>query len=422
MTRFIAPLRFRPLWMLPILLVHGCSLFAASGADGQYDDQPPADLQAALQQRVIELENSIRDGEFGLVDEVLVQYAGEQVFHLKHDHRYSSIAGASAVLDGPYKYDHGAYSYADSRWHPYYQGSDLHSMQSVTKSVVSLLVGIAETRRDLPYVSEAKLVDHISRRYSVNQSDEYIGQVTVEHILQMRMNLEWNEAPPFDETNNVVALEWIADDWVQYVLGQQMSGEPGIIYQYNGGATQLLGGVLEHATGMNVEQYAKLHLFEPMGISEFYWKTTPDGMNDLQGGLYLRAVDLAKFCKLMSNGGDWNGAQILSSDFVRRALIPWSDLRAGNELPSGRQHPVGYGYKWWIDAQSANEKVYSMRGYGGQRMICFPQKELTIVILGWNVADIDRPDLVMDYNLVSDSIQTRVVDDIYPLIKKIHNR
>ena len=93
------------------------------------------------------------------------------------------------------------------------------------------------------------------------------------------------------------------------------------------------------ATGQRIDQWAAEGLFKPIGITEFYWKITPDGEADTEGGLYLATHDLARIGYLFLKGGQWEGKQILSEDWVRRSgthtAIPWHPIPPIAMLPSG---------------------------------------------------------------------------------------
>jgi CubicO group peptidase (beta-lactamase class C family) len=168
------------------------------------------------------------------------------------------------------------------------------------------------------------------------------------------------------------------EDWIQYVLEQPMAFEPGKTWEYNSGATQLLSYLLKKATGQEADDFAKRHLFDPLGI-EYAWKRTPKGLADTEGGLYLRPRDLAKIGYLFLKDGVWEGQRILPEGWVR-------DSTARKvELPSGG----AYGYKWWIARrpEAGSPEAYAASGYGGQLLIVVPAHQLLAVFTGWNIYD-----------------------------------
>ncbi|MEO0399654.1 MAG: serine hydrolase [Pseudomonadota bacterium] len=387
-----------------------------SAADGLERDLP-RDLQSEIDA----LDADIAAGEYGMIDEVLVVRDGETVFHLTYDRDYGDLVDLEAVKDGPFKYDDGAFAYADPDWHPYYRETKLHTLQSVTKTIVSLLIGVAEMRSELPDIRTAKLLDHIDDRYQTPHRNEWLEAVTIEHLVSMTMNLEWDDSLDRSggETglSNLEQLEWQEDDWVQYVLNQPMAGPPGSVYEYNSGATQLLSAVIEHATGKNLAEYADEHLFKPLGVTDYYWKTSPAGLYDALGGLYLHIRELPKFCELMGARGDWRGRRLITEDYAIRSLTPISYFNESGEQidESGVR---GFGYTWWTGAGSgySAERPFEINsGYGGQFVYCSPASNSVTALLAWNVSDLQRPDLTKDEYQVSPLLKKRIDDVIMPL-------
>src|SRR5262249_6885249 len=202
----------------------------------------------------------------------------------------------------------GIYNYYDPGWHPYYKGSRLHTMQSVSKSVTSALVGIAIGDGKIPGV-DAKAMPYFAG-FRI-PPDPRRDRMTIADILTMRTGIRWDEESTeyTDPKNNCAVMEG-KDDWVRYVLEQPMAEDPGKVFVYNSGATELLSYLLWKATGRQADDYAKERLFTPLGI-KFFWKRTPKGLADTEGGLYLAPRDLAKIGFLYLHDGVWNGRRIL---------------------------------------------------------------------------------------------------------------
>jgi len=173
------------------------------------------------------------------------------------------------------------------------------------------------------------------------------------------------------------------EDWIQYVLDQPMAEAPGRTFVYNSGATQLLSYLIEQVTGKEADDYAKAHLFAPLGI-EYAWKRTPRGLADTEGGLYLRPRDLAKIGLLYLKDGAWDGQRILPEGWVRDSTAWHTGTRGGER---------GYGYKWWVLRRKDRDGylAYAGLGYGGQRLLVVPSLELIAVFTGWNIYD--KPEL-----------------------------
>jgi len=272
----------------------------------------------------------------------------------------------------------GMMNYLDPAWHPFYfPGSTLHSLQSITKSIVAVLIGVALYKgilpsldcQILPYLKGFSIVSDISDRW------------TLRHLLTMSLGLRWDEqtADYTDPANHCAQME-ASTDWVRYVLAQPQEEEPGKRFLYNSGTTMLLGQVLLSATGLQPDEFAQRELFKPLGISHHYWKHTPTGLPDCEGGLYLPGEDLAKFGHLYLQDGVWteNGRSV--------RLIPegWVAECTKEHFPAHVQG-YSYGYQWWVFREENGTCAYGCLGYGDQRLLVLPQEQIVCVALAWNV-------------------------------------
>jgi CubicO group peptidase (beta-lactamase class C family) len=173
-----------------------------------------------------------------------------------------------------------------------------------------------------------------------------------------------------------------SDRWVEFVLGHPMREDPGTRWDYNSGASVLLGKVVGIATGQRVDAWTQERLFRPIGIDEYYWKIAPDGEVDTEGGLYLSAHDLARIGYLFLRGGMWDGERIVSEEWVRASTSPVvTDI-----LPENGRPDPGYGYQWWVpDHDGGRTEVFAGNGYGGQFLLVAPDHDLVAVFNGWNI-------------------------------------
>jgi CubicO group peptidase (beta-lactamase class C family) len=155
-----------------------------------------------------------------------------------------------------------------------------------------------------------------------------------------------------------------------------MDADPGTKWAYNSGGSQLMSQIIRATTGMHVDEYARRHLFEPVGIRDFHWKKTPTGHPDTEGGLYLEAEDLARIGWLYLNGGTWNGRRILPQQ--------WITASTTKHVENVNGAGFGYGYQWWR-ADRAGVEVWAGLGFGGQFLVVLPQQRIVGVINSWNV-------------------------------------
>jgi len=240
--------------------------------------------------------------------------------------------------------------------------------------VTSALVGIAIAEGKLPGVRAKAMPFFADFRIA---PDPRRDRMTIADILTMRTGIRWDEESTdyTDPRNNCAAME-ATEDWVRYVLEQPMAEEPGRVFVYNSGATELLSYLLQKTTGKAADEYARERLFAPLGIDS-YWKRTPKGLADTEGGLYLSPRDLAKIGFLYLHDGIWDGRRILPADWVRDSV---------RERTKANEPPFGYGYQWWtIPEESGKPAAFLAWGYGGQLLIVVPGLDLISVFTGWNI-------------------------------------
>jgi Beta-lactamase len=322
------------------------------------------------------LDADIASAKFPLVDSLLVMRCGEVVFDRRYPHDYAATYGKEAHTRGPLNARlTGRYNYFDPAWHPYYHGTDEHTMQSVSKTVTSAIIGIAMSRGDFRAPLSTPVL-HYFEESKVKNVDARKRRMTLRDLLTMTSGLDWNEDLPYDDPSNPSDLMEAADDWVQFVIDRPMKDEPGTVFAYSSGATELLAYIFKRETGADIEHYGHTHLFGPLGIHEYFWKRTPLGVVDTEGGLYLRAEDLAQIGLLYLNDGRWNGRPVMSPDWVKESLTPRIDAEEGFK----------YGYQWWLLPHGEPARLaWAARGMGGQRLLVFPEDHLIVVSTAWHI-------------------------------------
>ncbi|WFU72042.1 serine hydrolase [Bradyrhizobium sp. CB2312] len=248
-----------------------------------------------------------------------------------------------------------------------------HDMRSASKSVISLLVGIAIDRKLIAGVDEPVL-KFFPDTTAVKQAGW--EAITLRHLLTMSSGIKWDEARAWtDPKNDEPHLTFEADP-IGYVLAKPVAAPPDALWTYNGGGTELLGNILERVSGKPLEAFAREMLFQPLGISDFEWKAYKNGKIAAAAGLRLRPRDAAKIGQLVLNHGRWNGQQIVSADWIAQSITP-------------RFQAVGYfggtlfyGYQWWMGRSLANGKEIKWVGafgWGGQRIFIVPELDLVMM-------------------------------------------
>jgi CubicO group peptidase (beta-lactamase class C family) len=339
-------------------------------------------MDAAALQR---LDAEFAAGKHGYIDSMLVIRNGQVVYEKFYRQDYDAAFRAQEDQH------RGPYNYFDPDWHPYYKRGALHTLQSVSKSVTATLIGIAIADGKISG-PDAKVADYFDDFPSADQ-DPRRAAMTLGDLLTMTSGIQWDEGTYAytDARNSCAAMEG-SPNWTGYVLALPMAAEPGSTYVYNSGVTMLLDHILYRATGEHALAYAEKRLFAPLGIRDYYWKQTPAGETDAEGGLYLRARDLAKLGYLYARGGVWEGRRILPEGWVAAVseprVVPGSDAGAWR-----------YGYQWWLVPYAGGAQKYALTGigYGGQQLLVLPEYELIAVFTGWNI--FGTPALSADYTL-----------------------
>jgi len=315
------------------------------------------------------IHQEIKAGKYGLIDHFLVIRHGKVVADYGYTQDYNLVAQKYDTSNYQYNYDH-------PEWHPYYKNTNLHTLQSVTKSITSALLGIALERKN---GMDLKIkVMPFFKEYAIDFTDPRKNDISLEDLLTMRSGIEWNEST-YGENDDCIIMEK-RDQWVEYVLNKPMDTTSGVVFEYNSGASVLLGQFVRIITGTRIDKWAEEVLFKPLDITEYYWKVTPDGEVDTEGGLYLSAPDLAKIGFLFLHHGKWEGKQIIPEAWVTASTSPIVP-----HVNPDDNNSMGYGYQWWVPRHDKGKsKIFAGLGFGGQFLMVVPSQDLILIINGWN--------------------------------------
>ncbi len=328
------------------------------------------------------LVHEVEKGTYGYIDEIFIAKQDTIVFQKNYNLDYAEISkdkkgkmgcGSNMCLDSS---EINRYNYYHPKYHPYYLNSNLHTLQSITKSVASTIVGIAIYNNELsgvnkivyPFFQEVSISDSIKRHLEVT---------TLEDILTMQLGLAWEEFGKSLEMDTNVSEMELSDDWINYTLQQPIKAAPGTVWNYNSGASQLLSKIIKDATRETIDKYGSRSLFKKLNIQDYYWKKTPSKLPDTEGGLYLKAEDIAKIGLLYLQNGVWNGERLLSKTWVKEAL----SKQVKDIYQDGGKE--GYGYQWWLTGDEPPLAVGL--GYGNQILVIVPEKDIVGVVYAWNV-------------------------------------
>jgi CubicO group peptidase (beta-lactamase class C family) len=252
----------------------------------------------------------------------------------------------------------------------------LHTLQSVSKSFTSALVGIAIARGEFKGVGE-KVLDFFPDMKGIANVDERKSSMRLEDILTMRTGTDYHENgldSPHEHLNR------LTEGWDRFYLDRAMLGPPGTEFRYDSGGVILLSAMLKRRTGMHAEEYASRFLFKPLGIEKWFWVRNAEGHTHTGGGLNLAARDAAKLGQLYLNKGRWGDAQVVPEEWIRESLKMRVDLTVAGQPPSG------YGYLWWVWAPDprgkSGEYIYAARGRGGQYIVVVPEHDMVVAMCG----------------------------------------
>jgi len=283
------------------------------------------------------LVTDVIEGKAGLLHSLLVAHGGELILE---------------------EYFHG------------YDGRDLHRVASVTKSVSSLITGIAIDRGEIAGV-DTPLSDFFPQ-----YKDAFNGEwknVTLEHLLTMTIGTAWTDEEA-DRTHGT------GDAFFRELLSRSFAHHPGEQWQYVSANVNLLGGVIYHATGMHADEFAARYLFHPLGIEEWNWDYgMVDGYRMMDGSLQLRPRDMVKIGTLVANRGTWNGARVVSAEWIEQSTAPL--------IATSQGAPEKYGYLWWrfyIPSRGGVREAVVANGLGSQFIVVFPAFDLVVVTTGSN--------------------------------------
>ena len=255
-----------------------------------------------------------------------------------------------------------------------FDAATLHDLRSVSKSVTSALFGIAMASGAIRDI-DAPVLSYFPE-YKDLQTPERL-RIRLRDVLSMTSGLEWDEdsRPYGDPLNSETAMD-AASDRYRFVLSRPIAAPPGAKFRYSGGDTMLIAAVIERATKQRLSKYAEQVLFRPLGIERYDWITYPDGTPIAASGLRLLPRDMAKFGLLYMQRGQWQGAQVVPEAWVKASMSAQAKV---SDRPFGFQN---YGYQWWLGAarDDAHTPWIMAVGYGGQRIMLIPSRDLVMVM------------------------------------------
>lgn len=253
------------------------------------------------------------------------------------------------------------------------QGFDQqHDMRSVSKSLLSILMGIAIDKGYIASVNDP-IANYISIPKPNNHPDPRKDSITIAHLLTMSSGLDcddWDKHSPGQEDR-----VYKQKDWIDYTLNLDMKHDPGTVSRYCSMGKVIAAEIISITSGLTIDQFAERYLFAPLGITNVSWGHTSKGdVIPSAKRLNMTSRDMAKIGLLMRNKGKWNGIEIVSEEWIEESVSPKTKI-------SG----IDYAYFWWqLPFKLGGEVVYSTTatGNGGQYISVFEDLNLVMVFTG----------------------------------------
>lgn len=289
------------------------------------------------------------------------------------------VAGTNDILKGKFPNMHSLLIFRHGKlvYENYFRGEDvergvgplgvvnhtrdtLHDMRSVTKSIVAAAVLAAHAQVKINSLYDP-IFDYFPEYSKYAEGDK--KAITIKHVLSMTAGLEWDEKISYADPKNSEIQMNNAADAIDFVLKQKLADKPGTVFNYSGGSTQLLVGLIKKATGMEADIFTEKYLFAPLGITQYKWVKTKSGDPSGASGLRLRSRDMAKIGLMMVQRGKWNGKRIIPERLIDSAFSEHINVaKEGN-------FELGYGLQIWlpsVDIGGTRVSLKELNGNGGQ--------------------------------------------------------
>ena len=254
------------------------------------------------------------------------------------------------------------------------------SIKSVTKSIVSVLAGIAKDKNLLPNLNTPVL--KILPEYNISRSsfknisniegkvvhDSIRNTLTLKNLLTMQGGFDWVE------NSKISTAMSFSGDPVKFVLDLPFEEYPGTVFNYNSGESHLFGAALAKIVKTNLKQFATENLFRPLKMNTPRWDTDSMNRNIAGSEMFLKPEDMLKLGLMILNNGKLGGRQIVSQKWIQESTAEQVKLNSWDVMPDAN----GYGYYWWRRKTNGHQ-AFVATGYGGQLICAIPDLKMVIV-------------------------------------------
>jgi len=254
-----------------------------------------------------------------------------------------------------------------------YNALKLHEAQSITKSIQSLLIGVALDKGWLESLSYP-----IKKYFSAYKNIDWSNgkdKIRLENLLTMQAGFEWREANVnYNDPRNDSTPLHRSKDWIAFALSRKMKSLPNKEFCYSSAYLILSSYILREIAQITNEEIAYEFLYKPLGIKDYYYMRSPQDF-EILSDVFLSPRSLLKIGQLVLNEGSWEGKQIVSREWLQTSTQAYVKV---NPTES-------YAYFWWLRSFPFQNKkidcVYAW-GYGGQHIFIFKEIEKVIVFTG----------------------------------------
>lgn len=281
---------------------------------------------------------------------------------------------------------------------------DTHNLCSVTKSFTSALLGIAIDKGFIQS-SDQKVFSFFPEHSDFLISSPAKNDLTLKHLLTMTSGIDWDdESTSYFDPRNDMNQMFNSNDPIRYILSKDIAIAPGTFFDYANCNTNILGEIINRASGKRLDKFSRDYLFDKLTITDFEWQMLPDDVVFCSGDLRLRPRDMAKFGYLFLNSGRWKNEQVISPEWIQLSTQKHIDP---NKYTANFTWSDGYGFQWWVweKIQGVEYNAYFAAGWGGQYIIISPSMNTVVVSTAGNY-----------YTEMKMPIESILVDYIIPSI------
>lgn len=271
-------------------------------------------------------------------------------------------------------------------------GPDIaHDLRSTSKSIRSILLGIAIDKGFIRSIDDP-IHKYLKNSIPQKNLDPRKVSITIRHLITMSTGLDCNDWDKKSKGQEDKVYK--KKDWLQYTLDLPMLSNPGETSHYCSMGVILMTEIIAQASGMSIDKFAELYLFQPLGIKNVKWGHTSDKeVIDSGKRLYLTSRDMAKIGQLILNEGKWNEKEIVSEEWIIESTTPKTKITG-----------IDYCYLWWNIPFKLNQKTIISKtatGNGGQYIMIIPEMNIVAVFTGGA------------YNSQEDKLPFAIVKDVF---------